>query len=192
MPLPPNSHTNGVNFFFLDVFTLLPNRSNAQLLTRLIKKHTCPLPSHDPPPCSSRRPPLHPMRRGVGRAEGWPAGSESRGGWLGAQASRVATASGDRGPRRPAGSESSGGRLGAWGVEGCGDRRRARGAVAHSEPGHRGRGGLQGRRAPWAAVASGERQLRRPARSLGVEARRPVGTEGARMQADGTEGVRRE
>ena len=115
MPLPPNSHTNGVNFFFLsDVFTLLPNRSNAQLLTRLIKKTHVPLPSRDPPPCSSRRPPLHPMRRGVGRAEGRPAGSESRGGWLGAQASRVTTASGDRGPRRLVGSESSGGRLGAW------------------------------------------------------------------------------
>ena len=114
MPLRPNSHTNGVNFFLLDVFTLLPNRSNAKLLTRLIKKHTCPLPSRDPPPCSSRRPPLHPMRRGVGRAEGRPAGSESRGGWLGAQAPRVATASGDRGPRRPVGSARRGGRLGAW------------------------------------------------------------------------------
>jgi len=114
MPLPLNSHTNSVNFFLLDVFTLLPNRTNAQLLTRLIKKHTCPLPSHDPPPCSSRRPPLHPMRRGVGRAEGRPAGSESRGGWLGAQAPRVATASGDRGPRRPVGSARRGGRLGAW------------------------------------------------------------------------------
>ena len=35
---------------------------------------------------------------------------------------------------------------------------------------------------PRAAVASGERELRRPAMSLGVEARRPVGTEGARRE----------